>query len=278
MANMQEQTIIGMLASHVRSDAQADELALCLASITAQSVKPYVMLVSWSAETAEMTQRVQEALRKTDPSGEFLVALHQREAHSQFEHFDACRVYVERAIVSRGRPADSIWCLFSDDDDLWHPERCKRYFQFLLYGIKNHPAKVAELRSLRCIPYVTDADTHSDTHHGETVPALRECPRHAADVNDWLGNGRARLHDGTSSTTPSENLRGEYWQWCVTILTAVAALLLLLLPLSPLTSFCPGLAQFPPKSLLPLGAAEIPAATGTIAARPSSYLAGAVRG
>ena len=171
--------IVGILASRVRTAQQIDELALCIGSITAQTVKPHQMLVSWSADTAEIAQKVKHLLCQA--SGKYLVELQQHEAYSQFDHFDACRVYIEQIIVSReGRPADSVWCLFSDDDDLWHPERCQRYLQFLHHGIRNHPAKVAELCGLRCIPYATDANTHSAwTQPSETASALRQCPRRA---------------------------------------------------------------------------------------------------
>ena len=88
--------LVAMLASHVRSADQVEELALCLASALAQSAPPRLLLVSWSAASGALADAVEAALRVAcgrAPRGA-LVSLRQAAARSQFEHYAACAAHV----------------------------------------------------------------------------------------------------------------------------------------------------------------------------------------
>ena len=116
--------LVGMMAAHLSSTDQLSELSLCLESLRRQSSKPSIVVVSYSAGSARLATAA--AVAFADAGSDFIVALHSKVARSQFEHYTVCAQHVEKALVDDSCTREDVWCLFSDDDDLWHPERCFR--------------------------------------------------------------------------------------------------------------------------------------------------------
>eukprot|EP00747_Dinoflagellata_sp_TGD_P108744 gnl/TRDRNA2_/TRDRNA2_170506_c0_seq2.p1 gnl/TRDRNA2_/TRDRNA2_170506_c0~~gnl/TRDRNA2_/TRDRNA2_170506_c0_seq2.p1 ORF type:complete len:690 (+),score=111.81 gnl/TRDRNA2_/TRDRNA2_170506_c0_seq2:197-2071(+) len=127
--------ILALMAAHVRTKQRATRLYHALSSIQAQELPPgveFVPSVSWSVAGSEILADVQQTIE----SFEGLVAVHQTTKHSQFEHLRAAMHQAEEEVRRRGGAGDrSIWIIFGDDDDIWHPRRVAE----LVNAIRDHP-------------------------------------------------------------------------------------------------------------------------------------------
>ena len=219
--------LVAWMASHIRGGDQVEELRVCLASIVCQSVTPHVLLISWSSTDTSLAAAVASAIKDAQSGArrEFIVSLPQPVQRSQFQHFDACRRYVEEIIIGdRGRRPENLWCLFSDDDDIWHSDRCKTYLNAVRGASQQLPREqLAQVGSFLCSTFATEAleradyeEAWRDHHQGQEV-GLRESPQDAADVAKWLATGRACLADhATKSADGTANKSScEYWQYLI---------------------------------------------------------------
>lgn len=121
-----------LVATHISSIARVETLRHCLRSIKGQSQTPWICL-SWSAATIELADAVESMLTSerifSGVSTEG-ICLRQEARLSQFEHYQylARRLAQEASELSKSQRVQTVvWCLFGDDDDVWHPMRLEFY-------------------------------------------------------------------------------------------------------------------------------------------------------
>jgi hypothetical protein len=146
--------MVGMLAAHLSSDDQLHDLAICLASICQQSRLPHRIVLSFSAANAQLADDAAAAIEAARNKISDLVVLRQTSPRSQFQHYAACCGHVKEALGESRREA--LWCLFSDDDDIWHPDRCQLYESSIQQAARFHAAQFAHVHSLLCATFATE--------------------------------------------------------------------------------------------------------------------------
>lgn len=118
--------------------------------------------------------------------GPEFVFVKQRARHSQFQHLRAALVGAERRLRKRwkfkqGDEEDhSVWVMFGDDDDLWHPRRAAEFVGAVLA----HP------RAEAVAAFATLARANVER---EELRADDDMPTTTAEVNAFLSDGRATL-------------------------------------------------------------------------------------
>eukprot|EP00811_Abedinium_folium_P032368 NODE_5418_length_1773_cov_3.972661.p1 GENE.NODE_5418_length_1773_cov_3.972661~~NODE_5418_length_1773_cov_3.972661.p1 ORF type:complete len:406 (+),score=99.01 NODE_5418_length_1773_cov_3.972661:385-1602(+) len=118
--------LVGVLSSHVGDEARLDRLRLCLQSVCQQTQQPAAFFAVWSASEALAAAVVElfAGFRATlSPSP--VHAIRQTQRASQFH--DLRVLYNE--LLCKEPPG--TWLLFTDDDDLWGPERVRVYSHFV---------------------------------------------------------------------------------------------------------------------------------------------------
>lgn len=119
-------------------------------------------------------------------SGALTVIVQQSERCSQFEHMRAALHAAEQALREKWsfKPGDegkrSVWIMFGDDDDLWHPRRAKEF----AHSISEHPSvdDVGIFVSL----------ARANIEQGQCLPD-EEIPSTQEQVDEFLQDGRATL-------------------------------------------------------------------------------------
>ena len=110
--------LVGIIASHIPSRRRLEFFDHCLRSIGLQTRPPDALYISWYAEQ-HLAADVDDLLRRLHLSCR-ITLLRQTQRRSQYEHIKLALASVERDTV---RCAACTWIVFSDDDDLCHPER-----------------------------------------------------------------------------------------------------------------------------------------------------------
>jgi len=155
--------IVALMAAHISRSTRAERLRRTLDSVRRQQLYSFgdkswggeelVVGLSWSASTPELAATVRETVKEFVSERNRLssgvhgvppltVAVEQSTRHSQFQHLRAALACVESALrdrwasSSREEQAErSLWVVFGDDDDIWHPRRIQEYAR----SIKSHP-------------------------------------------------------------------------------------------------------------------------------------------
>ncbi|CAE8584751.1 unnamed protein product, partial [Polarella glacialis] len=118
--------LAGLLSSHVGDRKRLIRLQNCLESVAEQTEKLDAFFVVWSAPDTlapEVESMLNDLGKKLAPSP--LHWLRQTNRTSQF--YDLRWIYNE--LVSR--EPKGTWLIFSDDDDLWGPERVRLYLEVI---------------------------------------------------------------------------------------------------------------------------------------------------
>ena len=212
--------LVGFLACHLSSVDQIEELRLCLASVQVQTAMR-ALLVSYSAASVTLAEQAGRVLEAAARECEYVHALPQPEPHSQFEHFDACRAYAERELIGEQQyPRDSIWCIFSDDDDIWHADRSRVYTMALRQATRSR--QLAEAQAVLCSTFATETVGMADYEAawrardaGQPLVSPRQSPCTAAEVAQWLSDGRARLADAHTKNADGSARHELCEYWCV---------------------------------------------------------------
>ena len=113
-----KQCIVTLLASHISSARRLKYLQYCLRSIAEQSDPPAALYLSWYADD-ELAVSVSDTFAKQSLPLRF-VPLQQKQQLSQYEHLSRALHQAEKELPAA---PTSTWLMFSDDDDLWHPQR-----------------------------------------------------------------------------------------------------------------------------------------------------------
>jgi len=125
--------LIGLLAAHFAANdhMRVERLRRLLRSVEGQTHRA-PLLVSWSAEDADgdpsgapgpVTSEAAAVLREFEASGVVRAMPRLRGRHAQFEHYARLEETLRRHVVPDQQP----WVFFSDDDDIWHPQRVEEY-------------------------------------------------------------------------------------------------------------------------------------------------------
>jgi len=111
-------------ACRAATPQRCEALRRSLISLARQSQPLAAVALSWHAPTSQLRRAVAEALGAARAEGLLVVDVEQASSCSQFEHLRALAHSreVEDLVVGR-----SAWVLFSDDDDLSHPNRAKAF-------------------------------------------------------------------------------------------------------------------------------------------------------
>ncbi len=114
--------IVALCASHVTSPRRCRLLRSMIESVVAQTAPlPFVASVSFAEECETCVRQL-----KRRYAGDALVRLHLQPARrSQFQHYELLCDHVRRAY------GGEVWCMFCDDDDFCHPDRCRAYLDAL---------------------------------------------------------------------------------------------------------------------------------------------------
>lgn len=181
------------MATHVDSPRRLASLRSALASIALQTVHPNLYL-SWSASSAALEDEVRATLE------EHAVILrgsyHQAQRRSQFEH----NRHTARELAAANERADERtvqWILFSDDDDVWHPQRCEFYCTLISQVDTESRAKS---QAMVCPWFLQRTSGH------ETLPPVAS----AAEAERELRAGRMAVEDLSGQRDAYE-----HWSACV---------------------------------------------------------------
>ena len=132
--------VVVLMASDVRNSQRLQYLGETLASIAHQTVLPNMVVLGISAAEGmynDVRQLVTGVLTALDSRGCTMKVRLSKTSQSQFQHYRAVLPYLA------SRDAQDTWLMFSDDDDLWHPERYKSYSEAVHFA----PADVKAMRS-----------------------------------------------------------------------------------------------------------------------------------
>ena len=180
------------LATHVGSLQRVEALRHCIQSIQAQSQSPALYL-SWSAASPDIAKRVKGMLATEGlNSGSHSCGggcFYQEEKRSQFQHYEilAHRIKAdEAATAERDGVSITTWVLFSDDDDVWHPNRLE--FYCLLLGQISDEQR-ATSQALTCAWYAMRNDKDGKTAPSEASPVTS-----AQEVDSLLQRGAYFVH------------------------------------------------------------------------------------
>ena len=113
-----------LLASHISSQKRLAYLKQALASIAAQSKPPDALILSWYADEP-LASEVATALRAIRLPGVRFRCIRQPIRRSQYQHLREALTAFELEAPRDAAGAAATWLLFSDDDDLWHPQRAR---------------------------------------------------------------------------------------------------------------------------------------------------------
>lgn len=153
--------------SHRQRRARA-EATRCLLSIAAQTTRPTRVLLSWS--------RSDESIQLPDVPLAHLDARLRNSRLSQFRHFTSLVADLQGEFTAEALA--NAWVIFSDDDDIWHPNRYSAFKEMAQH------ARAANATTLTCALKVL-AKTHR---------AQRPQIHSAADVDKLLAAGQAEMH------------------------------------------------------------------------------------
>jgi len=177
--------LIGLLAAHfaAHDHVRVERLRRLLQSVEGQTHRVPV-LVSWSAEDANggasgapgpVASQAKAVFQEFEASGVIRTMPRLRGRHAQFEHYARLEETLRRHVV----PGQEPWLFFSDDDDIWHPQRAEEY----LREAAEHSAD-ADVMASR---------THISPGLGPRLPVTAT----AADVSTMQAEGRLRLSVGS---------------------------------------------------------------------------------
>ncbi len=108
--------MLALCASHVSSVPRLKALTEMVASWRGQLGEvPLRLSVSCEPSLARLTERVVERLMAEHGAHGLLVEFVGTERRSQFEHY--------RELARSSPRREGTWVMFSDDDDIWHPQR-----------------------------------------------------------------------------------------------------------------------------------------------------------
>eukprot|EP01062_Namystynia_karyoxenos_P004158 TRINITY_DN11471_c0_g1_i2.p1 TRINITY_DN11471_c0_g1~~TRINITY_DN11471_c0_g1_i2.p1 ORF type:complete len:437 (+),score=110.08 TRINITY_DN11471_c0_g1_i2:69-1313(+) len=186
--------LLALMGCHIAAAERIAPLRHCLASVAAQTKRP-PLLISWSA-APELADEVRRTLAEAaGPCDDFV---EQPGRLPQGAHLRALLP------VARRRGGAACWVMFTDDDDIWHPQRCEFYSDRLALA----PELDREGTPMSCLYCPTYAEGH-------------ERPQDAAAVYRLIAGGGARLHvpGGAALTKQPSGEDEEYWQRCARLQT-----------------------------------------------------------
>lgn len=100
--------LVALCASHIDSDERLKALHRMLDSVSAQTY-PIELHISISGVDSVVTQDLRNKYK-------WLHVYHRQEHLAQFEHY---KLLSEEVLAE--------WCMFTDDDDVWHERRVEKY-------------------------------------------------------------------------------------------------------------------------------------------------------
>jgi hypothetical protein len=124
--------LVCLLASHIDSWERLDALRRLLKSIRAQTFTGFTLHISWSAE--EHLREAASALLSLSNKDLGAVVRMQISKLSQFEHY--------RCLFSTTMASETGDVFFSDDDDIWLPQRAE-YIHYMLQARESYGQRVA---------------------------------------------------------------------------------------------------------------------------------------
>lgn len=189
-------TIIGLMAVHIASKKRLNKLRHALKSIQEQDLSScdaeFVLAIGWHASSPEFEAPVQELLDQLakaragpDGTGALTVLVRHEERQSQFQHVGAALHSAEVELQQRwgfrdgDQQGHSIWTIFGDDDDIWHPQRVAEYARV----IKRHPL----LDGVAAFVTTSRVDVKVPEEGGQVIDEV-EVPQNAAEVEMFVLN------------------------------------------------------------------------------------------
>jgi len=212
--------IIALMAVHITTESRLSKLRRTLKSIEHQELPAsgveFVVAVSWYASSPELSVAVQDVLEEfaaarsnlnvpdllgqslreqTGPGhsgdiqhghGAVTVLTRQSERHTQFQHMRAALARVEAQLrqqwhIQSGLEGErSIWTIFGDDDDIWHPRRVAEY----AHAIQTHKT----LETVAIFATTARADVKIPWKAGEKAVTDIQMPCTADEIDTFLSS------------------------------------------------------------------------------------------
>lgn len=183
--------IVALCAVHIHDESRCRGLENCLRTIRQQSSPPDLLLIGWSAgdastrtATAQFFQEMMETkVINNEPSS-------VEGCSSQFQHFQ--RLLQDPRLSTLACNGKATWIVFSDDDDLWHPERVYSYRHVI--------------ETMATLP--DDRDVRSMSH-AQICPGVRE-------IASSFFHSEVMLQDGLAKrVVGAEDDRLEYFDYAL---------------------------------------------------------------
>ena len=188
--------LVGMCASHIASGTAGEMRLHCLkqmiTSVANQSTRlPFYLSISTDESVSDTVRGEIESLVESDAMIHVTWAPSRA---SQFNHFERLALRLKE----EGHDPDETWLLFSDNDDLWHPDRSQAYRDVI--ASSSDPARSSRRLAAVCFDICA-----GNTRLGEDKDFAS-----AADVSESLLSQGAYLYgDGPQSLTH------EYYEYAV---------------------------------------------------------------
>ena len=185
----EDRFLLCAVASHLGTNDRAALLRRLLTSIDQQVPRALPVHISWHADTHVRKAACLVLL----PELSWLSHTEQASAHSQFQHL------ARLVRTLRASKAPPSWICFSDDDDMWSPNRAELF---------RHECKKADASGSTVVMCRRKARPHAAVCDGSEKTPLPE-PQDAQDVQLLLRKGLAELTDanladGVNGAAPAQ--------------------------------------------------------------------------
>jgi len=208
--------LVALMPVHIATEARLEKLSDTLRSIEEQRLSveeaELIVSISWHATSPELGERLLSILeefrakRALQKGGEVIqqrqfqnfidertgkapvtVLTQQNKKLTQFEHIRAALASAEVELRGRSQQQakeQSLWCLFGDDDDLWHPRRAAEFAK----AIREHK----HMEAVAAFVSVSRADVRKPVTVGDERMEAKLLPRTAAAVDGFMANSKWR--------------------------------------------------------------------------------------
>jgi len=197
---------INLLAAHFASGDldRVERLRRLLRSVEGQTTR-VPLLMSWSADEAHgaagsAASRVRSVLTEFEQRGVLRALPRPARRLKQFQHYARLHTALRRHFPQSSSFGDTPFLLFSDDDDIWHPQRVEAY---------------STAQASQPSAEVLVSRLHSSPGLSPSLPVSTS----AAEVTKLQAEGKLRMT--TMEESPSEGLfgssAGEYFDIAVSL-------------------------------------------------------------
>ena len=157
-------------------------------SQTSRDACPLLVSMSCDAGIAPLVTRVVEQLLR-ESGGDLRITVHVGERHSQFQYYRSLVKGASPLVPPSGVPREGFqmggapWVMFTDDDDVWHPQRVEYY----LNGIAELEVEPSERVLALCVRGVAIGPFQgSDVERAIACGQVKTGKRNEHGLEHWM--------------------------------------------------------------------------------------------